>query len=64
VYGNDLKKRTVNYKENNNEISQPPDSINISCEARQKEMLNRISNNIVLQITKNDYYNNKVEQIK
>jgi hypothetical protein len=34
---------------------QPPDSVNISEEAREKEVLSRISNNIISQINENDY---------
>jgi hypothetical protein len=55
VYGNDLKKRTMIHKGNPDGKETPPDSISISEEARKKEVLSRISNNIVSQITRNDY---------
>jgi hypothetical protein len=57
VYGNDLKKRTMILQESNDEKRSIPDSVNISDEARKKEVLNRISNKIVTQITQNDYHN-------
>lgn len=55
VYGNDLKKKTMIQQETGNEKKQSPDSVSISDEARKKEVLNRISDKIVMQITKNDY---------
>jgi hypothetical protein len=55
VYGNDLKKRTMILQENREEKDAPPDSISISEEARKKEVMSKISNNIVSQITRNDY---------
>jgi hypothetical protein len=55
VYGNDLKKRTMILQENREEKDSPPDSISISEEARKKEVMSKISNNIVSQITRNDY---------
>lgn len=55
VYGNDLKKRAMIQKENQDQKDTPPDSISISEEARNKEVMSRISNNIVSQITRNDY---------
>jgi hypothetical protein len=61
VYGNDLKKKTMILQENNDGNKQPPDSINISDEARNKEVLNRISNKIISQITKNDYHNDNIK---
>lgn len=59
IYGNDLKKKTMILQDNGEEKKYPPDSISISDEARKKQVLNRISDNIVSQITKNDYHNNK-----
>jgi hypothetical protein len=59
VYGNDLKKKTMILQEDGDEKKLPPDSISISDEARKKEVISRISNNIVSQITKNDYHKNK-----
>lgn len=55
IYGNDLKKKTMIHQEISDEKKQSPDSINISDEARKKEVFNRISDKIVSQITKNDY---------
>ena len=55
VYGNDLKKRTMIFHESSDEKKQPSDSISISDEARKKEVLNRLSDKIVTQITNNDY---------
>jgi hypothetical protein len=55
VYGNDLKKRTTILQENRDKKDAPPDSISISEEARKKEVMSKISNNIVSQITRNDY---------
>jgi hypothetical protein len=56
VYGNDLKKRTMILHESSDEKKQSPDSISISDEARKKEVLNRISDKIVTQITNNNDY--------
>jgi hypothetical protein len=55
VYGNDLKKRTMMLHEGSDEKKQSSDSISISDEARKKEVLNRISDKIVTQLTNNDY---------
>jgi hypothetical protein len=55
VYGNDLKKKAMILNSNREGKEMSPDSISISEEARKKEVINRISNNIVTQITKNDY---------
>lgn len=55
VYGNDLKKRTMLFHESSDEKRQSSDSISISDEARKKEVLTRISDKIVSQITNNDY---------
>ncbi|MBN1626402.1 MAG: hypothetical protein JW944_07740 [Deltaproteobacteria bacterium] len=55
VYGNDLRKKTMIHQEIGNEQKQSPDSVSISDEARNKEVLTRISDKIVMQITKNDY---------
>lgn len=60
IYGNDLKKRTVSHQEKCDEKKQAPDSISISNEARKKEVLWRISNKIVSQITKSDYHKDKI----
>jgi hypothetical protein len=56
VYGNDLKKRTGTQQDKSEDKRNPSDSIDISDEARNKEVLNRISDSIVSQITKNEYF--------
>jgi hypothetical protein len=61
VYGNDLKKRTMIIQESCDGKKQPSDSISISDEARNKEVLNRISDKIVTQITNNDYRKNIIK---
>lgn len=61
VYGNDLKKKTMIFQETGGDSKQSPDSISISDEARKKEVLNRISDKIVSQITKNDYRNDIIK---
>jgi len=48
------------FQENGDGKKQPPDSIIISDEARKKEVLSRISDKIVSQITKNDYHNDNI----
>lgn len=55
IYGNDLRKKTMIHQEIGDEKKQPPDSVSISDEARKKQVLNRISDKIVMQITRNDY---------
>jgi len=44
-------------QEASDEKKQSPDSIAISNEARERQVQSRISDKIVSQITKNDYYN-------
>jgi len=61
VYGNDLKKRTMIAQENDDGKKQSSDSISISNEARKKEVLNRISDKIVTQITNKDYRKNIIK---
>ena len=55
IYGNQLKKRTMLMQENPGTAKQPPDVVNISNEARKKQMYDQISNNIVTQITQNQH---------
>ena len=55
IYGNQLKKRTLLMQEAAAPSTQHSDFVNISDEARKKQMYNQISNNIVTQITKNQY---------
>lgn len=54
TYGNQLKKRTMLLQESAPQKEQPSDFISISVEARKKQMCNRISNNVVSQITRNN----------
>jgi hypothetical protein len=61
IYGNDLKKRTMIAQENDDGKKQSSDSISISNEARKKEVLNRISDKIVTQITNKDYRKNIIK---
>jgi hypothetical protein len=66
VYGNDLKKRASILEESREGKEKSPDSINISDEARKKEVLSRISDKIVSQITKNDHsdHSDQTSEIK
>ena len=52
IYGNQLKKRTLLMHESDVLAKKPSDYVNISDEARKKQMYNQISNNIVSQITR------------
>ena len=53
IYGNQLKKRTMLLQDNVSPNKQPSDFVDISVEARRKQMFNQISNNLVSQITHN-----------
>ena len=55
IYGNDLKKRTMILPESDDEKRPSSDSISISDEARKKQLLEKISDKIISQITKNDF---------
>ena len=55
IYGNQLKKRTTLFQDSVNPIKQTSDSVDISVEARRKQMLNKMSNNIISQITQKEY---------
>ena len=54
IYGNQLKKRTMLLQESSAPSGRSPDSIDISVEARRKQMYDQISSNIVSQITRNN----------
>ncbi len=54
IYGNQLKKRTMLLQESSAPSGRSPDSVNISVEARRKQMYDQISSNIVSQITRNN----------
>ena len=55
IYGNQLKKRTMLLQESPAQASKQPDIIDISGEARRRQMLDQISNNIVSNITREEY---------
>ena len=55
IYGNQLKKRTMLLQESVAPTKQPSDYIDISVEARKKQMYNQISNNMVSQINRNNH---------
>ena len=54
IYGNQLKKRTMLFEDSAVSSKQSPDIIDISDEARQRQMLNQISFNIVSKIAQGD----------
>ena len=51
IYGNQLKKRTMLLQDSVSPSRQPSDFVDISVEARKKQMFNQISNDIVSKIT-------------
>lgn len=55
IYGNQLKKRTMLLQETAAPTKQRSDFVSISVEARKKQMVDQISNNIVSKITRNHY---------
>lgn len=55
IYGNQLKKRTMLLQESPAQAVKEPDIINISGEARRRHMLDKISNNIVSNIAREEY---------
>lgn len=54
IYGNQLKKRTMLLQENPAHASKPSDTIDISGEARRRQMLNQVSNIFVSNITQDN----------
>ena len=55
IYGNQLKKRAILSRDSTAPSNQPADFVDISVEARRKQMFDKISNNIMSQITKNNH---------
>jgi len=55
TYGNQLKKRSMQIRDSAESSYKPLDSINISVEARKKQMLNQISNDMISQVTQKSY---------
>ena len=51
TYGNQLKKRSLQIKDSAESPRKPSDSVNISVEARKKQMLNQISSDMISQVT-------------
>ena len=63
TYGNQLKKRTLLLQESVTPSKQPTDFINISVEARKKQLYTQISSNVLSQITGNHYQLNSQESV-
>lgn len=55
TYGDQLKKRSALEQNSVETTQQYPDFVNISVEARRKQMLSQMSNNLISQITPNGY---------
>ncbi|MBN2059007.1 MAG: hypothetical protein JW882_01210 [Deltaproteobacteria bacterium] len=53
IYGNQLKKRSAPVKDSTEPTGYKPDFVDISMEARKKQMVGQISNNIISQIDPN-----------
>lgn len=51
IYGNQLKKKNLPIKDSVEAPQRLPDFVDISMEARKKQMLNKISDNLITQIT-------------
>lgn len=51
VYGNQLKKKSVHWQDGNNMTYKPDDLVDISIDARRKQKLNEMSNDLISQIT-------------
>ena len=54
IYGNQLKQRNGIPFESKEQTSQPSEFVNISMEARQKQILNQVSNQLISQIHMNN----------
>lgn len=63
TYGNQLKKRTMLLQESVAPSKQPADFIDISVEARKKQMYTQISSDALSQITRNNYQLNGQESV-
>ena len=55
VYGDQLKKRNTIIQDGLEPSQQAADLIDISIEARRKQILNQMSNKLILQITPKDH---------
>jgi capsular polysaccharide biosynthesis protein len=51
TYGNQLKKKSLQIKDSAEQPRSSSDFVNISVEARKKQMLNQISNDMISQVT-------------
>ena len=51
VYGNQLKKKSVHWQDGNDMIHKPDDLVDISIDARRKQKLNEMSNDLISQMT-------------
>ena len=54
VYGNQLKRRNTIPQNNAEPAPHAKDFVDISIEARRKQMLNQVSNDLISQITPED----------
>ncbi len=51
VYGNQLKRINISVQDRLETEKRPPDMVDISFEAKRRQMLSQISNNLLAQIT-------------
>ena len=58
IYGNQLKKRTTEIQDRLKQTQQTSDFVDISIEARRKQMLNKISDDMISQVNPNVYQQN------
>ena len=54
VYGNQLKKRSEENRDQESAAHQPSDSVDISMAARRKQILSRMSNQLISEISTRD----------
>ena len=59
IYGNQLKKKAVIANEGTEVKKKPVDVISISGEARQKDVLRKVTDKIVTQLNSNDLQTNE-----
>ena len=62
VYGNQLKKRNIDIKNDPDPTPYARDYVDISVEARSKQALNQVSNDLISQITPKDGKHNTEQQ--
>ena len=55
TYGNQLRKKTLPIQDSVNPVPQSPDTVDISNKAREKQMLNQISDKLISQIDEKEY---------